>query len=296
LLIICDNKDEKAQKAAMGLWFRALTDYSCRHLSFQSDRFKAISALAERLSQILQDEYIGGLWKSRLILCLQWSYVYDTNYPSATREIACGAPTWSWASVGRKNESWTGIIVEPLSLEENIPLVQVLDINWNILGSNKFSDLSDGRITLSGRPLRGYAYFQKGGPDVLRDLITMKEELEELPHTKITLHPDYRTDAWKKQAATYDERWWLHICGEKMGERARIIMDIFPDTSECLVEGFCYLLPVADYPGVVVSRQHGRIFGLILKEVADGVFERVGCTRVTAAYLMTAKERPIVLI
>lgn len=230
-------------------------------------------------------------------MCLEWMHVSPDGYLRSTREVECGAPTWSWASIGRKSEGGRGIVVESLLAGDPVPLVRKLDVTWNTPESNKFSDLSEAKITLWGRLLRGYAYLRKGGPNVSRDMVTMTEELEVLPREKITHHHDYGSEAWEMQAAAIEERWWLHICGERLGQRARIILAVMPDTCDCLVEGIVYLLPLADYPILGESTVlPGQLFALVLKEVTDGTFQRVGCARVSAKYLMTAKERSIVLV
>ena len=288
----------------MDIWFRILKEYSLRRLSFESDRLNAISSLVERLARILQDEYIAGIWRSELLTCLQWCHSYEDGYLHTRRERACGAPTWSWVSVGHKTDSGGGVAVDSLyTTGKGAPLVQIRDLKWKPKSTtNPFSDLAEASITLSGRPLRGYAYLRTGGPDVWREMVTMTEELEELPRDKITHHPDYNSEGYKKYATRFGDAWWLHVCGEHKGQRARLIMMIYPDSCDCVEEGFLYLLPIADYPAPaqgslgLLDRQGGRLFGLVLKELKDGTFERVGCIRVSAKYLMTAKERTIVLV
>ncbi len=81
------------RKAVLGLWFSTVREFSKRLLTFESDRLDAVSALAERLSRILQDEYIGGVWKGHLLLCLQWTHGWDCDYVVSTRHRACGVPT-----------------------------------------------------------------------------------------------------------------------------------------------------------------------------------------------------------
>ena len=264
------------------MWFDVLKDYSHRQLSFESDRLNAVSSLAERLSQILQDEYVGGIWKNRIPMCLQWSHGVGKNYLPSSREGACGAPSWSWASIGG------GVLVEPSLVGNIVPLVRKLDLQWTGRGSNTLSDLSDCKLILSGCILRGFAYLKRGGPDVWKEMITITEDLEELPQAEIA-HPEYGSEAWKRYAATLDyEAWWLHICGKKSGQQARRILRLFPDTRDSLAEGFFHLLPLLTLSG--------RLFGLILKEVDAGKFQRVGCTQIAAQSLMKGRERRIVLI
>ena len=305
----------------MTMWFDILKEYSLRRLSFESDRLDAVSSLAQRLAGILQDEYVGGLWKNDILTCLQWSHAYEDGYQFATRGHACGAPTWSWASVGYDPDDSRGGGVAMDSLYSTatadeaagagVPLVRVLDLNWSPRSAgNPFGNLSEARITLSGRLLRGYAYRRRAGPDVWREMVThVAEDLDELPQERITHHPDYNSEGYKSYAASAFSRnhWWIHVCGERAGERARLIMMLNPDTRDCVVEDeeggcFLHLLPLADYPApkegalTLLDRQAARLFCLVLKELADGTFERVGCVRVSAKYLMKAKERTVVLV
>lgn len=216
-------------------------------------------------------------------MCLQWSHRLGKEYGPSTREGACGAPTWSWASIG------SGVVVEPSLVGNTVPLVRNYDLQWTVRGSNMFSDLSDCKLILSGSILRGFAYFKRGGPDVWKDMITVTEDLEELPQAEMTRHPEYGSEAWKRYSATLDyEAWWLHICGKKSGEQARRILRVFPDTHDSLVEGFFHVLPLVT--------ESGRLFGLILKELDDGRFQRVGCTQISAQTLMKGKKRQIVLV
>lgn len=167
--------------AVLGLWYDILREYSLRQLSFESDRLNAISSLAERLSRILQDKYIGGIWKNNLLMCLQWSHSLEDGYLKSTCQGACGAPTRSWASVGNKPDYTSGLVVEPFSAGDTISLARILELKWNVRGSNTFSDLSESKLVLSGRILRGYSYSREGGPDVWKEMVTMTEELEKLP-------------------------------------------------------------------------------------------------------------------
>ncbi|RDL30490.1 uncharacterized protein BP5553_10368 [Venustampulla echinocandica] len=293
------------RNAAFGLWFNAVENYSKRQLSFETDRLNAISALAERFSRILKDKYIGGIWERNCLVCLQWCHgVEDMDQLTDTRVfeggVFEGAPTWSWASVrvGDKPGLGDSTTVEVFSETNCVPLVQILGIKCEI-ESNTFSDISQAKLTLLGHPLCGWAYSRENGPDASMDMVTMAEELEALPHTN--LPPGrYGSEGIKKFDQKLSRRWWLHIGGEMLGQRSQRVLDVFPDTGDAIVEGVFYLLPLADYPNddntIAKSRQYGRAFGLILKELDNGMFRRVGYTRVFMTDLMTAKTRSMVLV
>jgi hypothetical protein len=87
-------------------WAIMMFDYSGRKLSFTTDKFPAISAIASRIGSMTGDKYLAGLWKSRLFEDLMWSGM--SKFPEhryRTYDHANGghgtyiAPSWSWASV-----------------------------------------------------------------------------------------------------------------------------------------------------------------------------------------------------
>jgi hypothetical protein len=66
------------------------------------DRILAISALAHRIGDWLQDQYLAGLWRSRLPFDLLWHVdeVFDGGRGiSVLRPAKYQGPSWSWAAV-----------------------------------------------------------------------------------------------------------------------------------------------------------------------------------------------------
>ncbi|OCT44623.1 hypothetical protein CLCR_05577 [Cladophialophora carrionii] len=79
-------------------WTGILADYSERNLSVVTDKFPAISAIAQRVTLLTGDTYLAGMWKSRLFDDLLWTGMW--KFPSfRQRPSEYVAPTWSWASV-----------------------------------------------------------------------------------------------------------------------------------------------------------------------------------------------------
>jgi hypothetical protein len=77
-------------------WQEILGDYTRRKLSHDEDKFPALSAIAEEYHEILQTEYVAGLWKKYLIFELMWIRI---GREKATRPSAWRCPSWSWASL-----------------------------------------------------------------------------------------------------------------------------------------------------------------------------------------------------
>jgi hypothetical protein len=77
-------------------WLRAAERYSDRRLSFENDKFPAISGLAAAVALTLKDDYLAGLWKGNMIRGLLWLPLSPgaMNSPDRIPSI----PSWTWAS------------------------------------------------------------------------------------------------------------------------------------------------------------------------------------------------------
>ncbi|WDK18666.1 heterokaryon incompatibility protein [Colletotrichum graminicola] len=82
--------------AQYAVWARIIRIYSRRQLTHQSDRLVAITAVADRFSEELQDQYLWGLWRRDFLSSLCWF---------AIRPGSIGAPSlpsWTWASISAR--------------------------------------------------------------------------------------------------------------------------------------------------------------------------------------------------
>ncbi|KAK2598426.1 hypothetical protein N8I77_011844 [Diaporthe amygdali] len=274
------------------LWYRILNEYSLRQLSFESDRLDAISGLAERLSRITGDEYIGGMWKSNLLECLQWRPDTQDRGKEAVRQTHRRAPTWSWAScelLPRSSFSRRSgrllVTNDYATRSKSLAAIKILSVMWQCEGPNRFGSLSEASLTVLGRPLRGYAY--SGGFGLGFDVaqVTMDEDVEELPALK-------PSRAEGRQGS--QNRQFVLVRGKtKSGERAEMVSQVIPDTSDQKVEGYVHLLPVAES---WVVGGGDRLFCLVLKETSPGVFERIGSALSRSCYVIKVPEREIILV
>ncbi|KAI1092728.1 HET-domain-containing protein [Rostrohypoxylon terebratum] len=85
------------------LWETVVSAYSERVLTYETDRFPALSGIAQRFSALTGDEYVAGMWKRGLFLDLFWNCIPATTRTwdalinqsgDITRYVA---PSWSWA-------------------------------------------------------------------------------------------------------------------------------------------------------------------------------------------------------
>ncbi|RSL78384.1 hypothetical protein CEP51_008241 [Fusarium floridanum] len=93
-------------------WHGLVKEYSRLGLSFPSDKLPAISAIATRIGSALGDEYLAGIWKSRLPHDLLW----DLGFTIHPRPKEFRAPSWSWAAIDG-DPSQIDVSHKPFSLE-----------------------------------------------------------------------------------------------------------------------------------------------------------------------------------
>lgn len=89
-------------------WYRAVEDYSTRHLTVFTDKLPALAGLAATIRDYkpANCRYLAGLWEDDFLNGLQWSSQTGRNVTfgygrsiTNTRYPEYVAPTWSWASV-----------------------------------------------------------------------------------------------------------------------------------------------------------------------------------------------------
>ena len=138
------NQEPDSDLDAYHLWDKIVHAFTSSSLTKPEDKMIALSGLASRVQQILDDEYLAGLWKRILPSQLMWQ-VYDGrqgNELPSVRPAQYRAPSWSWASVdgcvGWENISQTGFLV-------TIVQARVTPIDNNPMGQVK-----DGFIRLQG--------------------------------------------------------------------------------------------------------------------------------------------------
>ena len=94
-LAMAHKKAEEASVplTALTIWNIFVKTYTICDLTRPTDKLIALSGVAHFFQEITGDEYIAGLWRSRLVESLDWC-VYD---PMAQLSSDYRAPPWSWA-------------------------------------------------------------------------------------------------------------------------------------------------------------------------------------------------------
>ncbi|KFY55224.1 hypothetical protein V497_07112 [Pseudogymnoascus sp. VKM F-4516 (FW-969)] len=121
-------------------WPQIVSLYSEANLTFGKDKLPALSGVARLGYNETGDQYLAGLWKSKLEEQLCWC-----QYGSALRpRPPWRAPTWSWASIDGP-VSW---LPRQRGVLEST-CVQVLDANTAKCGYDPFGQVTSGVIRLA---------------------------------------------------------------------------------------------------------------------------------------------------
>lgn len=80
-------------------WYSILSLYTSRDITRKADRLPAISAVARRYAEILEVEYMAGLWRPWLGEELLWKQHQNITGTVRPTEYQYQGPSWSWAGI-----------------------------------------------------------------------------------------------------------------------------------------------------------------------------------------------------
>lgn len=83
-------------------WYYLLIHYGNRKLTFPSDKMPALSGIAKVYADMLDDEYVAGIWRRYMIEEMCWAIgerPHPPYRPALEVDNDYRAPSWSWASV-----------------------------------------------------------------------------------------------------------------------------------------------------------------------------------------------------
>lgn len=122
----------------LSLWQDTRGDYFFLEFTRPSDKLHAFSGVAKLFQELTGQEYLAGLWKSRMIEQLDWQVVVPAPALTTYR-----APSWSWASVD-------GIITYYTWHPAHRLLAQLLDAGVTTKGEDRTVNVTGGFIRLRG--------------------------------------------------------------------------------------------------------------------------------------------------
>jgi hypothetical protein len=130
-----DGETTENLKLDISHWTNLASTYSKRRLTEKCDRLVAFSAIASKISEAYNEEYVAGIFVSHLPTALMW-YMYDyeseVTMDSPIDEISnLGiAPSWSWGSV-MTGVSWDGYVTSQNDVLTSVRSIQAESTNTN---------------------------------------------------------------------------------------------------------------------------------------------------------------------
>ena len=99
---IFDLLQQRAVQYSPSYWWKIIVEtYASCKLTEGQDKLPALSGIAKRFSQLTNDEYLAGLWRSDTRFGLLWHADFQSptgGQPRSLRPAKYAAPSWSWAS------------------------------------------------------------------------------------------------------------------------------------------------------------------------------------------------------
>jgi hypothetical protein len=161
-----------------GAWRNAVTSYTRRNLTFESDTLPAMAGLASYIYSSNKSHYLAGIWMFDLHLELLWYPDTVQIFKSQDRQIdrsICRrpdtyiAPSWSWASE-RAQVAWRlhGVSKSKESSKLGIETAKIVHAHCEVIGKNPWGAVSSGFINfytyVAIVELGNYELFQGDGP------------------------------------------------------------------------------------------------------------------------------------
>lgn len=228
-------------------WYALLSHYTKRQMSVEADKLHAIDGIASDISRLTGVPYVVGLWANNLLHDIMWQTKIGLETLSRAKEWR--APTWSWASVN-------SLILYDTILND-------LDPQANIMGYHcpPEATLSPSNSSTDGRP-----WLQIRGPLLELD----HDKVENLMLSqRMSPAPDMERDEREWYKKTYQ-----HVLETNDGKATN-------EELRELLPGKIFGMVVFSQKRLVEKKNSSQTeevcySGLLLEEVCDGKFRRIG--------------------
>ena len=124
-------------------WEHLVQTYMSCEITKLEDKLVALSGIAKEMQRLLQDDYLAGLWRRRLLDDLLWWVPSgkQANGRSSYRPKQYRSPSWSWASIEAE-------VLYATSESSTEVFATVLDAHVEQLGSDPTGQIASGYIKL----------------------------------------------------------------------------------------------------------------------------------------------------
>jgi hypothetical protein len=134
--------EDSNKKRMHHFWLDIVAHYSGCGITMERDKLVAISGIAKRTKDVLEEEYHAGLWASKLPFDLSW-FVRESG-KVIPLPASYQAPSWSWASVN------AAVIIPYYNYGNYGELALVKEVKITLSSENLTGEVSAGYIRLRG--------------------------------------------------------------------------------------------------------------------------------------------------
>jgi hypothetical protein len=146
-----DTESEK--RRLLSFWYGIVGQYRKRRLTFEKDKFPALSGIATEMAERIRYTYVAGLWLEDIHAGLLWSTI-GTNCRS--KEYV--APSWSWACLTQL--STLHIYTDSPSRDEGrteMNIAEILRVDISTVGGDPYGQVTSGILRIRG-PSKNITY------------------------------------------------------------------------------------------------------------------------------------------
>ncbi|KAF5659051.1 heterokaryon incompatibility protein [Fusarium circinatum] len=157
-------------------WVNLVKTYSKCSLTCPDDRLMAMAGIAEMFKKNSGDEYLAGLWRSRIVEGLNWVVLEPGPRPQNPERV----PSWSWAAVD------SCVLPQRTNLPRDEDLIEIIDVRSHLAQACSRSQQVKGSIQLRGCICGGTvseSSRRRGSEHIVLKLLEMSSTIYAYPDT-----------------------------------------------------------------------------------------------------------------
>jgi len=225
-------------------WLLFVLQYSARKHSEPEDRLVALSGVVQMLASRKQSHYLAGLWRNNLIEELGW---YRRRRGYRARPAKYRAPSWSWASIDGQ------VYHHGTDGADFIPVCDVVGCDVRPTNADApFGAVKSGWLLVHAPVMHGYYH---PGDDEIGEYDSEDESINGGTQVRVTWGDTGSHSPFKNQPNS---------------TLLELIFDVKQEPRSTSAD-FLVLSKIIDE-----EEDYTDIIGLVLKEVLNGTYERIG--------------------
>jgi hypothetical protein len=142
---------EVKNQRLLSFWYKIVGQYRKRQLTFEKDKFPALSGIAMEMAERINYTYVAGLWLEDIHAGLLW-----LTEGTCCRNKEYVAPSWSWACLTRlETDIDIPLSHDPQSIRMKI--AEIVRVDVSTVGGDPYGQVTSGFLRIRG-PSKTIAY------------------------------------------------------------------------------------------------------------------------------------------